>query len=101
MPSASSRLRGSGATVICVDPRLSNTGAKADFWLPAWPGTEPFLLLAIARLLLAERHLGARLRAALDQLGGPILRERHPQRTDVEFESVGPALLEDYAAYTP
>jgi anaerobic selenocysteine-containing dehydrogenase len=40
-----------GAKVICVDPRLSNTGAKADYWLPAWPGTEPFLLLAIARLL--------------------------------------------------
>ncbi|MCY3951685.1 MAG: molybdopterin-dependent oxidoreductase, partial [bacterium] len=44
--------QGKGATVICVDPRLSNTGAKADHWLPAWPGTEPFLLLAIARLLV-------------------------------------------------
>lgn len=41
-----------GATVICVDPRLSNTGSKADHWLPAWPGTEPFLLLTLARLLL-------------------------------------------------
>ena len=41
-----------GATVICVDPRLSNTGSLADYWLPAWPGTEAALLLAIARLLL-------------------------------------------------
>ena len=41
-----------GATVICVDPRLSNTGAKADHWLPAWPGTEPVLLLSLAHLLL-------------------------------------------------
>jgi anaerobic selenocysteine-containing dehydrogenase len=41
-----------GATVICVDPRLSNTGALADWWLPAWPGSEAALLLAIARLLL-------------------------------------------------
>ena len=43
-----------GATVICVDPRLSNTGAKADFWLAPWPGTEPVMLLAIARLLLEQ-----------------------------------------------
>ncbi len=41
-----------GAKVICVDTRLSNTGAKADYWLSTWPGTEPFLLLAIARLLI-------------------------------------------------
>ncbi len=38
--------------MICVDPRLSNTGAKADFWLAPWPGTEPVMLLAIARLLI-------------------------------------------------
>ena len=41
-----------GATVICVDPRLSNTASMVDHWLPAWPGTEPVLLLALARLLL-------------------------------------------------
>ena len=33
----------------CIDPRLSNTSAKADLWLPAYPGTEGALLLAIAR----------------------------------------------------
>ena len=91
--------QGKGATVICVDPRLSNTGAKADFWLPAWPGTEPFLLLAIARLLLAadtwEQDFVRRWTN-----WETYLRERHPARP-VEFESVGPALLEDYAAYTP
>ena len=30
----------SGATLITIDPRLSNTSAKADIWLPAYPGTE-------------------------------------------------------------
>ena len=29
-----------GAKLIVVDPRLSNTSAKADVWLPANPGTE-------------------------------------------------------------
>ena len=88
-----------GATVICVDPRLSNTGAKADYWLPAWPGTEPFLLLAIARLLLLsgtwERDFVRRWTN-----WEVYLRQRHPHRP-MAFESVGPALADDYAAYTP
>ncbi len=88
-----------GATVICVDPRLSNTGSKADHWLPAWPGTEPFLLLAIARLLLEtdawERNFVRRWTN-----WETYLRARHPRRP-VEFDSVAPALLTDYAAYTP
>ncbi len=41
-----------GATIVCVDPRLSNTASQADHWFSAWPGTEAFLLLAIARLLV-------------------------------------------------
>jgi anaerobic selenocysteine-containing dehydrogenase len=44
----------SGATLIVVDPRLSNTSAKADMWLPAYSGTEGALLLAFARILLEE-----------------------------------------------
>jgi anaerobic selenocysteine-containing dehydrogenase len=43
-----------GATLIVVDPRLSNSSAKADLWLPAYSGTEGALLLAIARILLEE-----------------------------------------------
>ena len=41
-----------GARLIVIDPRLSNTSAKADLWLPANPGTEAALILAIARHLL-------------------------------------------------
>ena len=41
-----------GAKVICVDPRLSNTASQADHWRAPWPGTEAFMLLAMARLLL-------------------------------------------------
>ena len=91
--------QGNGATVICVDPRLSNTGSKADHWLPAWPGTEPFLLLAIARLLLLD---GTWERDFVRRWTNweTYLRERHPHRP-VEFDSVGPALLEDYEQYTP
>ncbi|GMQ93576.1 MAG: molybdopterin-dependent oxidoreductase [Acidimicrobiia bacterium] len=41
-----------GAQIATVDPRLSNTASMSDHWLSCWPGTEPAMLLAIARLLL-------------------------------------------------
>jgi anaerobic selenocysteine-containing dehydrogenase len=44
--------RRNGAKLIVVDPRLSNTAAQADEWLAAWPGSEPAILLAIARHLI-------------------------------------------------
>lgn len=41
-----------GGQLIVFDPRLSNTAARADIWLPTWPGTEPTVLLAIANYLI-------------------------------------------------
>ena len=41
-----------GAKLATIDPRLSNTASMSDYWLSTWPGTEPALFLAIARLLL-------------------------------------------------
>jgi len=88
-----------GATVICVDPRLSNTGSKADHWLPAWPGTEAFLLLAIARQLLLD---GTWERDFVRRWVNweTFLAEAHPELPQT-FESLEPALLADYAEYTP
>lgn len=41
-----------GAKLITLDPRLSNTAAKSDVWLPTWPGSEADVLLAIANYLI-------------------------------------------------
>jgi anaerobic selenocysteine-containing dehydrogenase len=41
-----------GAKLATIDPRLSNTASMSDYWLSPWPGTEPAMLLAMARLLL-------------------------------------------------
>jgi anaerobic selenocysteine-containing dehydrogenase len=41
-----------GARIITMDPRLSNTAAKSDVWLPSWPGSETVILLAIANHLI-------------------------------------------------
>jgi len=45
-----------GATIIVMDPRLSNTASHADHWLPTWPGSEPAVLLAIANWLIREKR---------------------------------------------
>ncbi len=41
-----------GAKLITMDPRLSNTASKSDVWLPTWPGSETFVLLAVANHLI-------------------------------------------------
>jgi anaerobic selenocysteine-containing dehydrogenase len=41
-----------GAKLITFDPRLSNTASLSDLWLPAWPGSETTVLLAIANFLI-------------------------------------------------
>jgi len=41
-----------GAKVIVFDTRLSNTATHADYWVSPYPGSEPAILLAIARYLI-------------------------------------------------
>jgi anaerobic selenocysteine-containing dehydrogenase len=43
-----------GAKLCAVDIRLSNTASMADWWLAPNPGSEAFLLLAFAKVLLDE-----------------------------------------------
>ena len=43
-----------GAKLIVIDPRLSNTAAMADHWLPTWPGSEPALFLSWASMILEK-----------------------------------------------
>jgi len=43
-----------GAKIVVLDPRLSNTAAKSDLWIPSWPGSEATILLAVANHLIAN-----------------------------------------------
>ena len=42
------------ATVVQIEPRLSNTAAKADKWYPIEPGTEAALALGLAHVIVKE-----------------------------------------------
>ena len=88
-----------GATLITIDPRLSNSSAKADLWLPAYSGTEGALLLAIARILLDEDlYDKAFVRDWVNWR--EYLEALHPQRPRT-FESFIEALKSEYAPFTP
>jgi len=54
MFSANSKWKKSGGKVVQIDSRLSNTAAKADHWIPIYPGTEVVLALGIAHVIIKD-----------------------------------------------
>jgi anaerobic selenocysteine-containing dehydrogenase len=51
---AKSSWQRSGTKVIQVEPRLSNTAAKSDKWIPINTGTEAVLALGLAHVIIKE-----------------------------------------------
>ena len=51
---ANSAWRENHGKVVQVEPRLSNTAAKSDQWLPINPGTEAALALGLAHIIIKE-----------------------------------------------
>lgn len=54
MSRANSNWKSRHVKLVQVEPRLSNTAAKSDKWLPIKPGTEAVLALGIAYVILRE-----------------------------------------------
>jgi anaerobic selenocysteine-containing dehydrogenase len=88
-----------GAKLAVMDPRLSNTASMADYWLPTWPGSETAVLLAMARILLAE---GLYNREYVRHWVNwqEYLEAEHPGEPQT-FDHFIEALLDLYAQYTP
>jgi anaerobic selenocysteine-containing dehydrogenase len=91
--------KAAGATLIVIDPRLSNSSAKADLWLPAYSGTEGALLLAIAKILLDENLFD---RAFVRNWVNwrEYLEAEHPG-IEPTFDNFIAALRQEYAEFTP
>jgi len=52
---------GDRGVLMVVEPKMTLTGANADFWVPAKPGTEGVLALGIANVLLTKHQADAKL----------------------------------------
>ncbi|MFQ5679644.1 MAG: molybdopterin dinucleotide binding domain-containing protein [Gemmatimonadota bacterium] len=90
--------KASGAKLIVVDTRLSNTATHADHWLAPYPGSEAAIFLAIARhLIRTERYDREFVRRWWNWR--EYLEAEHPER-EPTFESFEEILRELYAGYT-
>jgi anaerobic selenocysteine-containing dehydrogenase len=88
----------SGAKLIVLDPRMSNTASHADVWLAPWPGSEAAILLSVASHLLRTRRIDEPFlrrwfnwRTYLDEL--------HPDAPR-DFKTFLHRITADYAGYT-
>ena len=54
MIQANSKWKENGAKLVQIEPRLSNTAAKSDRWVPIVPGTEAALALGMAHVIIRE-----------------------------------------------
>jgi anaerobic selenocysteine-containing dehydrogenase len=88
-----------GARLIVIDPRLSNTSAKADLWLPANPGTEAALLLAIARNLVATKRYNREF--VRKWVNWETYLEACRPELPRTFEAFEQALQDEYSQFTP
>ncbi|WP_265110805.1 molybdopterin-dependent oxidoreductase [Halosolutus halophilus] len=88
-----------GGQLAVMDPRLSNTAAMADHWLPTQPGSEAAVLLSMANVILKEDLYDAEfLRNWVNW--GQFLDEEYPDR-ERSFETYIRTLKEIYAEFTP
>ncbi|MEE1543142.1 MAG: molybdopterin-dependent oxidoreductase, partial [Alphaproteobacteria bacterium] len=88
----------SGAKLIVLDPRLSNTASMADHWLPVYPGSESALFLAIARHMLTNELYDRRFLEDWVNWQEWMVAA-HPD-DESTFERFVERLIEQYAEYT-
>ena len=88
-----------GAKLIAIDPRLSNTAAMADHWLPTWPGSETVLFLCWARMIM-EKGLVDR-DFVENQVNWQDWMKAVHSSEDCTYERFLELLLDEYVEYTP
>jgi anaerobic selenocysteine-containing dehydrogenase len=88
-----------GAKLAVIDPRLSNTASMADYWLPAWPGSESALLLAMANVILQEDLYDREF--VRDWTNWEQFLREERSETECTFANFEIELKKLYAQYTP
>jgi anaerobic selenocysteine-containing dehydrogenase len=82
-----------------MDPRLSNTAAMSDFWMPTQPGSEAAVLLACAKIIIEEEMYDEEFMRRWVNWE-QFLDEEYPDR-ERTFEAYIDVLKEIYADFTP
>lgn len=85
---------------VQIEPRMSLTGAAADEWVPAAPGTEGILALAMAHHIVAEGHYGGTDRGAWTSALEPYAPVSVADQTDVPAATIR-RLAETFAETRP
>ncbi|MCI0412177.1 molybdopterin-dependent oxidoreductase [bacterium] len=88
-----------GAKLAVIDPRLSNTASMADYWLPAWPGSESALLLAMANVILEQKLYDREF--VRDWTNWEQFMREECSESECTFENFEIELKKIYAQYTP
>lgn len=93
---ANSNWRNAHAKVIQIEPRLSNTAAKADQWIPVNPGTEAALALGLAHIIIKESLYNTEFvdnySDGFNDLKQLVLEKYHPQNV-VKITGIDQAVL--------
>ena len=97
---ANSKLKETHGTVVQIEPRLSNTAAKADVWLPLKPGSEADLALAMAHVIISRQAMNQAF--AADRTEGlqafaRMVQERYSPETVAEKTGIDAAVIADTA----
>jgi anaerobic selenocysteine-containing dehydrogenase/Fe-S-cluster-containing dehydrogenase component len=79
---------GGGARLVSVGPRLSMTTSNADEWIPARPGSEGILALALARVAIEAGAGGAEHQSLLAGLLAGFDAAGAAQKADVPAEAI-------------
>jgi len=88
-----------GGQLAVLDPRLSNTAAMSDYWLPTQPGSEAAVLLAMANVILQEGLYDEEFLSNWVNWQ-QFLDEEHPDR-ERTFETYIDVLQDTYTDFTP
>lgn len=97
---AKSGLKDTKARVVQIEPRLSNSAAKADQWVPLNPGTEADLALGIAAVIISNNlHDHGLFSSGADSLGDfkKVLLTRYSPKAVSRITGVDENTISDLA----
>lgn len=88
-----------GTKLAVMDPRLSNTAARADYWMPTFPGSEAVVFLAMAHIIMKEGYVNKEFMKTW--VNWQEYMEKKHNKAGASFDEFLEQMTADYAQYTP